>query len=51
LTAVTAIFPLLPAKPVITVNEVEPSPNNIDHPSGTVHKYVVAPATAEIEYT
>ena len=48
--AVTVIFPFCPADPAVTVIELVPAPAVIVQPDGTVHVYVVALATAAIEY-
>lgn len=37
LPAVTVMFPFCPAVPEFTVMEVEPAPEVMDHPVGTVH--------------
>jgi hypothetical protein len=49
LPAVTVILPFCPAAPVVTVIEMVPCPAVIVQPVGTVHVYVVALVTDEIE--
>jgi hypothetical protein len=46
LLAITLNEPSSPVVPVVTVKEVVPWPEKIDHPDGTVHVYVVASGIA-----
>ena len=47
--AVTLIFPFWPALPAVTDIDVVPAPALIVQPVGTVHVYVVAPVTLDME--
>src|ERR1035437_8994232 len=45
-----AVTETVPVGPVVVVMEIVPCPDNIIHPGGTLHVYVVAFDTAVIEY-